>query len=313
MTDTAGARSPLHVAAVSKRFDRTIALDRVSFEVRAGEIFGLLGPNGAGKTTLIRTILDLIKPDSGRIELFGRAFQREDRNRIGYLPEERGLYPRAPAGALLEYLGMLKGLSRDAAAARARTWLARLEIEEAASRTVEQFSKGNQQKLQLIAALIADPEIAILDEPISGLDPVSTRVVMRVIRDCAARGQTVLLSTHQMGMVEALCTRVFMIARGRQVLYGDLETIRQQHSTPALRVRSSADYRACPLVERVEADEAIAGAVVIHLRDGVQADDMLRWLVNAGAAVDRFERLTMPLEEIFVRVASQPHAAEATA
>jgi ABC-2 type transport system ATP-binding protein len=308
MSDPAGARLPLHVDAVSKRFERTVALDDVSFEVRNGEIFGILGPNGAGKTTLIRAILDFIRPDSGRIELFGRAFQPEDRNRIGYLPEERGLYPRQNVGALLEYLGTLKGLTRTDAAGRVRAWLERFEIPDAAAQTVEQLSKGNQQKLQLVAALLADPEIVILDEPMSGLDPVSTRLVMRIVRECAARGQTVLLSTHQMGMVEALCGRVFMIARGHQVLYGDLETIRQQHSTQALRVRASADYRACPLIQRIEADETVAGAVVIHLLDGARADDMLRWLVSAGASVDRFERLTTPLEEIFVRVVSQAPA-----
>jgi ABC-2 type transport system ATP-binding protein len=147
LSDTSGAAVPLQVAAVSKRFDRTVALDGVTFEVRAGEIFGLPGPNGAGKTTLIRTILDLIKPDSGRIELFGREFQREDRNRIGYLPEERGLHPRAPVGARLEYLGTLKGLTRaDAAVPRAH--VARTpRIDEAAARRVEQLSKGNQHGL----------------------------------------------------------------------------------------------------------------------------------------------------------------------
>jgi ABC-2 type transport system ATP-binding protein len=294
----------IRVAAVSKRFNRTIALDEVSLEIQPGEIFGLLGPNGAGKTTLIRTILDLIKPDRGRIEVFGRAFQPDDRNRIGYLPEERGLYPRRRVDALLEYLGALKGLAPALARAKAAQWLERFELPDAGAMKVEQLSKGNQQKVQIIAALVADPAILVLDEPLSGLDPVSARVVTRTIRERAAAGQTVLLSTHQMGMVEALCTRVFMIASGRQVLYGDLRDIKRQHSTNAVRIQSSADYAACPLVASVELNgDGADRPVAVRLRDTASADDFLRWLVERGASVEVFERLTTPLEEIFVKVA----------
>jgi len=300
----------IRVDAVSKRFDRTVALDAVSFEVQRGEIFGLLGPNGAGKTTLIRTILDLIKPDSGRVELFGRAFQPDDRNRIGYLPEDRGLYPRQPVTAVLEYLGALKGLAPAKARAQVALWLERFELADAGRLKVEQLSKGNQQKVQIVATLVADPDILILDEPLSGLDPVSSRMVTRMIRERAAAGQAVLLSTHQMAMVEALCTRVFMIAHGRQVLYGDLHRIKRQHSTNAVRIQSSADYSACPLIARVETNgDAAAGPVAVHLRDTATTDEFLRWLVECGASVDVFERMTTPLEEIFVKVAAaEAHA-----
>src|SRR5438093_1201835 len=245
---------PIRVEHVSKRFDRTLALDDVSFDIGAGEIFGLLGPNGAGKTTIIRTILDLIRPDAGRVEILGHAFTAADRNRIGYLPEERGLYPRQKVGAVLEYLGALKGMAAVTARAEARRWLERLDLADAAEQKVEQLSKGNQQKVQIAATFIAAPSIIVLDEPLSGLDPVGARVVNRIIRERAAAGQTILLSTHQMGMVEALCTRVFMIARGRQVLYGGLRDIIRDHSTDSVRVVSNADYRRCPLVERVHAD-----------------------------------------------------------
>jgi ABC-2 type transport system ATP-binding protein len=295
----------IRVDAVSKRFDKTVALDAVSFDVHQGEIFGLLGPNGAGKTTLIRTILDLIKPDTGRVALFGRAFQPSDRNRIGYLPEERGLYPRQKVSAVLEYLGALKGLAPADARARSALWLERFELADAADKKVEQLSKGNQQKVQIIATLLAEPAILVLDEPLSGLDPVGTRVVNRLIRERAAAGQTVLLSTHQMGMVEALCTRVFMIARGRQVLYGDLREIKRQHSTDAVRVRSSADYGACPLVLRVERGETADAPDAVHLQTGATVDEFLRWLALSGAAVESFERTTTPLEEIFVKVATR--------
>ena len=290
---------------VTKRFGKTLALDNVSLQVGRGEIFGLLGPNGAGKTTLIRTILDIIKPDTGRLELFGRLFQPEDRDRIGYLPEERGLYPRQPVGAVLEYMGALKGMARADARAEAARWLERLGLADASARKVEQLSKGNQQKVQVAATLIARPEIVILDEPLSGLDPVSARLVTGVIRDCAAAGHTVLLSTHQMGMVESLCTRVTMIARGRVVLDGELRAIRRQYSNNAIRVQSTSDYRSCPHVERVDGVASADGFVDVHLRPPASGDDFLRWLVSTGARVEHFERLSTPLEEIFVRVATE--------
>ena len=290
---------------VTKRFGKTLALDNVSLQVGRGEIFGLLGPNGAGKTTLIRTILDIIKPDTGRLELFGRLFQPEDRDRIGYLPEERGLYPRQPVGAVLEYMGALKGMARADARAEAARWLERLGLADASARKVEQLSKGNQQKVQVAATLLARPEIVILDEPLSGLDPVSARLVTGVIRDYAAAGHTVLLSTHQMGMVESLCTRVTMIARGRVVLDGELRAIRRQYSNNAIRVLSTSDYRSCPHVERVDGVASAEGFVDVHLRPPASGDDFLHWLVATGARVEHFERLSTPLEEIFVRVATE--------
>jgi ABC-2 type transport system ATP-binding protein len=301
--------TPIRADAVTKRFGQTVALDNVSLQVEPGEVFGLLGPNGAGKTTLIRTILDIIKPDSGRLEVFGRRFQPADRDRIGYLPEERGLYPRQPVGAVLEYMGALKGMTRAAAATEAARWLERLGLADAASRKVEQLSKGTQQKVQLVATLLSRPEIVILDEPLSGLDPVSARMVTGVIRDCAAGGQTVVLSTHQMGMVESLCTRVAMIARGRVVLDGELRAIKRRYSSDAIRVQSTADYRSCPHVERVDGTNA-DGFVDVHLRQPASGDEFLHWLVATGARVEHFERLSTPLEEIFVRVATE-HAVEA--
>ncbi|HYM22948.1 MAG TPA: ATP-binding cassette domain-containing protein [Vicinamibacterales bacterium] len=294
----------IRVEHVSKRYDKTTALDDVSFEAGAGEVFGLLGPNGAGKTTIIRTILDLIRPDSGRVEILGHAFTAADRDRIGYLPEERGLYPRQKVGAVLEYLGALKGMAAPAAREESRRWLERFELADAYDKKVEQLSKGNQQKVQIAATFLASPAVAILDEPLSGLDPVGARLVNRVIRERAAAGQTILLSTHQMGMVEALCTRVFMIAKGRCVLYGDLREIIREHSTDSVRVVSNADYARCPLVARVTASEEGDRSAEVHLRDGATSGEFLRWLAASGAAVDRFERQAAPLEEIFIRKAA---------
>jgi ABC-2 type transport system ATP-binding protein len=272
-------------------------------------VFGLLGPNGAGKTTLIRTVLDIIKPDSGVVELFGRPFEPRDRERIGYLPEERGLYPRQPVGSVLEYLGMLKGMSAANARAEAARWLDRFGLADRAAQKVEQLSKGNQQKAQVAAAMLAHPEILILDEPLSGLDPVSARQVIGVIRECAANGQTVVLSTHQMGMVESLCTRIFMIARGSVVLDGALREIKRRYSSDnTVRVRSNADYRACPLAARIEPPVPPDEAVEVHLKEPATSDAFLQWLVATGARVDSFERLSTPLEDIFVHAAQ--HAPE---
>ena len=294
---------PVRVDHVSKRFDKTVALDDVSLDIGEGEIFALLGPNGAGKTTLIRTILDIIKPDAGRVEIFGRPFRPEDRNRLGYLPEERGLYAREEAAAVLEYLGGLKGLSPAQARTDTAYWLERFGLVDAAKKRVEQLSKGNQQKLQIASALLARPAVAILDEPLSGLDPMSARLVNAVIREYAAAGMTVVLSTHQMALVETLCTRVLMIARGHAVLYGTLEEIKRRHSSHAVRVVSTADYAACALVARVEADASDGHSAQVHLNATANADEFLAWLVTHGAHVDRFERVSTPLEDIFVAVA----------
>ena len=294
---------PIRLANVTKRFDKTLALDDVSLEVRPGEVFGLVGPNGAGKTTIIRTVLDIIKPDSGTVEVFGRAFTPADRDRVGYLPEERGLYTRQPVGMVLEYLGALKGLSAGDARAAAKRWLDRFELGDALTKRVDQLSKGNQQKVQIAAALLAAPPIVVLDEPLSGLDPVSGRVVNTVIREIAAAGQSVVLSTHQMNLIESLCARVFMIARGRRVLYGDVREIRRQHSSHAVLVLSAADYRTCPLVSAVTCGTSTDDPSEVELLETATPEQFLSWLVAHDAHVQHFERLTMSLEEIFVRVA----------
>lgn len=299
----------IRVDGVSKRFDQTLALDDVSFDVHEGEVFGLLGPNGAGKTTLIRTILDLIRPDRGVIEILGRPFAPAVRRQVAYLPEERGLYARQSIAKTLAYLAALKGVEPAIADARAGMWLERFGLAELRDRRVEQLSKGNQQKVQLIGALMAAPAILVLDEPLSGLDPVSARLASRVILDCAAQGQTVLLSTHQMASVEALCSRVAMLAQGRRVLYGSLDDIKRAHSHNVVSVLSSADYAASPLVDRVDRTGARGGAVTVYLRDGASADEFLAWMVATRASVDSFTRLSSSLDDIFIRIAKEAGSA----
>jgi ABC-2 type transport system ATP-binding protein len=298
---------PVRVEGVSKQFAGTRALDNISLEIKRGEVFGLVGPNGAGKTTLIRTILDIIKPDTGRVEVFGHPFGPSDRDRIGYLPEERGIYQRQEVRAVLEYLGSLKSMPPAEARQSATRWLERFDLTDAATKKIEQLSKGNQQKVQIAATLVARPPLVIFDEPLTGLDPVSARAANAVIREYAAEGNTVILSTHQMAQVEAMCARVFMIARGHRVLYGSLRDIKSEHSTGAIRVVSNAAYDSCPLVARVDQHE---GSAHIYLRPPATSDEFLSWLVAHEAVVERFEKLDTPLEDIFIRAAS-PGALEA--
>jgi ABC-2 type transport system ATP-binding protein len=250
-----------------------------------------------------------MKPDTGTVHVFGHPFTPADRDRVGYLPEERGLYPRQEVRATLAYLGTLKGMSPADARAESDRWLARFDLADGAAKRVDQLSKGNQQKVQVAATLIARPPIVVLDEPHSGLDPVSARMVNAVIREYAAEGRTVVLSTHQMGLVETLCSRVFMIAHGKRVLYGTLKDIKREHSSNSVRVLARADYAACPYVARVEAAHGDGAPVHVFLREPATAAELLGWLVARNADVQLFEQLSMPLEEIFVRVAGGSVAA----
>jgi ABC-2 type transport system ATP-binding protein len=283
--------------SVRKSFRSVVAVNDVSFEVECGEIFGLLGPNGAGKTTLLRLIMDIFRPDSGTIQVMGRHFCEEDKGRIGYLPEERGLYLKQKVQAVVEYLVQLKGVPQTQARINTLHWLERMGMLSEKNRKIQELSKGNQQKIQFIATVAADPEVLILDEPFTGLDPVNSRSMIDTIRQLAASGKTIVLSTHQMSLVESLCRRVFMMHHGRQVLYGDLGRIRSEHSDNSVLVRSDADYRRCPWITEVIPN---GRGTKIFLGDGAQTRDVLAWLVETGADVESFERTRAPLEDIFV-------------
>jgi ABC-2 type transport system ATP-binding protein len=227
MVDSDG--NAVTVDSVCKTFGEVAAVRNVSFEVRRGEIFGIVGQNGAGKTTMLRMIVDIFRPDTGRVLIFGQPPGEAIKRQIGYLPEERGIYVELKAARVIEYFARLKGMSRAAARTSAEKWLHRFGIAEYGGRRIETLSKGNQQKVQLITALVAEPELVILDEPLAGLDPVNTRLLTGVIRDLARQGTTLIFSSHQMPVVERLCTRVLMISRGEVALYGSLDDIRQTH------------------------------------------------------------------------------------
>lgn len=281
-----------------KAYATTVAVDDVSFEVRPGEVLGLLGPNGAGKTSLIRMLMDIIAPDGGEILLDGRPIGRSERDRIGYLPEERGLYRKDRVIDSLVYFGRLKGLDGATARSRAQAWLERFELGEAARKRVDELSKGMQQKAQIAGTLLHEPSIIVMDEPFSGLDPINTVLVKDLLRERSRAGCMVILSSHQMPMVEAVCDRVAMIHQGRLVLFGELETIRREHGESAILVDADGGLADLPAVARVEPD---GGLSRVFLVPGVEPRDLMDQMLQRRIAMQHFEVVRSPLEEIFVR------------
>ena len=226
----------LEVRNVVKSFGVKRAVDNVSLSVPRGEIFGLLGPNGAGKTTLIRMTMDIIRPDEGEISILGEKISSEMKNRIGYLPEDRGLYQRQKVIDVLRFLGEIKGLARHVATRRADKFLDRVELLEVRNKKMRELSRGMQQKVQIAAVLLHEPELIVLDEPFSGLDPVNRRLIIEIMQDVARQGATVILSTHLMDQVEALCRQVFLLNNGKGILEGEVQKIRESHADNSVRI-----------------------------------------------------------------------------
>ncbi|MDP3721858.1 MAG: ATP-binding cassette domain-containing protein, partial [Anaerolineaceae bacterium] len=229
--------STINVEQISKSFGAQKAVDNVSFDVEPGEIFGLLGPNGAGKTTSIRIILDIFKPDTGKVSILGGQMTEEKKNKIGYLPEERGLYQDISLDRCLIYLATLKGMDEHEAQKRISEYLEKFDLAASKKKKVKELSKGMQQKAQLITTLVHKPEIVIIDEPFSALDPVNTQMVKDILQEERARGTSIVMCTHQMHQVEALADRIALISQGKTVLYGTLANVRQQFAKEALIVR----------------------------------------------------------------------------
>ena len=291
---------------LTKTYGQTTALRGVSFDVHAGEIFGLLGPNGAGKSTLIRILMDIIRPDAGHVRVFGEPRTRAHLDRLGYLPEERGIYTKVPVLDVMIYFGSLKGLSRADARARAVEWLGRVELPHVATWKADRLSKGMSQKVQIASVLMNDPELCVLDEPTTGLDPVNVRLVQDLLFERKNRGRTTILSTHHMNQVETLCDRVALINRGRLVVYGPVDEVRRKHSLPEVRVHSPIPLPVVPQIVNV-VDEG-DGEFRLLLADGSAPSDVLSDLIRAGARIDRFEPLLAPMEDIFLRVVREEAA-----
>jgi ABC-2 type transport system ATP-binding protein len=292
----------LIVNQVSKSFGETRAVDHLSFEVQAGEIFAMLGPNGAGKTTTIRMVLDILRPDSGQIQVFGEEINQAAKDRIGYLPEERGLYRDIVVLDCLAYLGSLKGVNSRDAKARAAELLIRVGLEDAMSKKVSALSRGMQQKAQFAATILHRPDLVIIDEPFSGLDPVNTLLIKELMYELKDAGKTVIMSTHMMHQVEEMADRMLMMNRGGQVLYGRVDDIRQQYASHAVYVHGEGDWSALPGVESVTYDRD-QRADLVQLQSGISADDFLRAAAQRpDVHINRFEVALPSLDEIFIEV-----------
>jgi ABC-2 type transport system ATP-binding protein len=291
---------------LEKSYGKTVALRGVTFDVYAGEIFGLLGPNGAGKSTLIRILMDIIRPDAGQVRVFGEPRRREHLDRLGYLPEERGLYTKLTVIDVLTYFGALKGLARADARQRGLEWLARVELPHVASWRVDRLSKGMSQKVQIAGALLSDPDLCVLDEPTTGLDPVNVRLVQDLLVERRGRGRTTILSTHHMNQVEALCDRVALIDKGSLMVYGTVADVRRKYSRPEVKVHVRGTL---PRVgEASAAVQEQDGEWRVTLASGVEPATLLSALVAGGAAIDRFEPMLAPMEDIFLRVVGEGRA-----
>ncbi len=292
--------STVTVSHVSKSFGAVKAVQDVSFEVYPGEVFGLLGPNGAGKTTTIRMMLDIFRPDSGAISIFDGELTEDKKNRIGYMPEERGLYKDLKLEPTLIFLATLKGLDETTARARLGPWLERFELTDFRQQKIQNLSKGMQQKAQLIATLLHDPDLLVVDEPFSGLDPVNTRLVKDIIEELRQQGKTIIMSAHQMHQVEALCNRIVLINHGRTVLYGEVSKIKRDFAGNALTIEGQGDFNGLPGVLEARHHN---GTWNLTLDVGVDSQDVLRAIMRRdNIKLERFEIAEPSLEDIFVTV-----------
>jgi ABC-2 type transport system ATP-binding protein len=306
----------LELEHVTKHYGDFRAVDEVSFTVEEGSITGFLGPNGAGKTTTLRMILGILRPSAGRIAVFGSPSALEVRSRVGYLPEEKGLYKKMKCWAIVAYFATLKGIDRRTAKKRAYELLERYGLKDFADKRTEALSKGMGQKVQVLASIAHDPELVILDEPFSGLDPVNQQVLEEVVRDLAARGRTVLFSTHVMQHAERLCHRVLIIAKGKKLFDGSVaEALR---TIPRRLVIESKDDVA-PLaqlpgvltLQPVAGSGARPGRYELSLRENADPQEVLARCFERGIRLERFDHSDPTLHEVFVKLVG-PEAREAS-
>jgi ABC-2 type transport system ATP-binding protein len=295
----AGSLEPgLELIGLTKRYGDLVALDECSIAVRPGRVLGLLGPNGAGKTTAMRCIFGLVVPDGGEVRWGGAAVDREARLRFGYMPEERGLYPHMQVRAQLEYLAALSGLGRRDAEAAARRWLARLGLEERGEDRVDALSHGNQQRVQLAAALVHDPVALVLDEPFAGLDPLGVDALAAVVGDLARGGAAVMFSSHQLDLVEDVCQDVVVIDRGRVVMHGDLDRLRAASTRRYLDVGFRGTGRWIPAGAHARVLVAEPGHTRLELVNGFDLEALVGLARSAGE-VTRFSLQPPALSDLF--------------
>ncbi len=284
---------------VTKSYDSVTAVNSVNLRVRQGAILGLLGPNGAGKTTTIRMIMNILVPDEGSIKVLDQPVNDRTRDLIGYLPEERGLYPRMKVLDIIVFLAALHGLTEEEAARRAKEWLERLGLAEWSGKKLVDLSKGMQQKVQFITAVIHKPPLVILDEPFSGLDPVNAATVEEIMLEMRSKGSTIVLSTHRMEQVERMCDSICLIDKGRNVLDGELRAIKQSYGKNTLHIEftGSENFLSNPSIVNIT---RLGNGVEAKLKPGADPQEILKAAVQANVSIRRFELLEPSLNEIFI-------------
>ena len=303
----------LVVDTVSKRFGAIQALDGVSFEVEPGRIFGLLGANGAGKTTSMRIVLDILRPDTGTVTWQGTPNIELPRDTWGYLPEERGLYMRMTVMEVLRFFARLYGVPDETATREVEDWLARFRVPDYRDRKVEELSKGNQQKIQFIAAILHDPDVLIMDEPFSGLDPVNVQLLKEAFLEMRDRGKTLIFSTHQMETVEELCEQIAIIDRGKVVVHGSVRDVKRAMGRRVVRLATDGDGNGAGWLPKLDGVRLIAERAdyaELAVQDGTDPELILRRAMEHGERVTRFEIADPSLEEVFIEHVGRPAAAE---
>lgn len=284
---------------IRKVYDTKVAVEGLSLSIQPGTMFGLLGPNGSGKTTSIRMMIGMTVPDSGTVSLFGQPFDRSALRRIGYLPEERGLYKKMKVLEQLIFLGRLRGLDEKTARERSIAWAKRLEIFEAINKKTEELSKGMQQKIQFIASLLHDPDLIIMDEPFSGLDPVNAELLQDTLIQLRDEGKTILFSTHRMEQVEKFCDSIALISRSRLLLAGSIREVKSRYPRNRVQVNFEGDasFLEHPCITAVK---SYAGRAELELRREEAAQDVLALAVQRGTRILKYEVMEPTLEEIFI-------------
>jgi ABC-2 type transport system ATP-binding protein len=290
----------IELNGVTKAFGPFKAVDSLSFQVPAGSMFGLLGPNGAGKTTTIRMIMDITAPDSGEIRILNRRMDRAMQNRIGYLPEERGLYRRMKVIDHLYFLAAIKEVDRETARKRIDGWLDKMELRPWLNKKVEALSKGMQQKVQFIATIVHDPEILILDEPFSGLDPINTALMKDYFREFRDKGKTIIFSTHVLEQAEKLCDQICLMARSKKILEGSMPELKRRFSQNQLRLSADAALGDVARLPGVESAQSANGGFILSLAPGTDQRELLRRAMDMFR-VDAFSQKEPELEEIYLR------------
>lgn len=300
----------LELSGVSKSYDSFQAVKPLDLVVPRGATYGLLGPNGAGKTTTIRMALRIIQPDTGEIRILGNPLSQDGLDRIGYLPEERGVYRRMKVRKLLSFFAELKGVSTRESRPRIDEWLERMELTDRADAKVQELSKGMQQKIQFIGSILHDPEIVILDEPFSGLDPINQRVLREIIKELKQKGRTIIFSTHIIEHAERICDHVCIIARGVKVADGTIPEVKREHGSEYIALRLDGwDGTQADAIRRMASVASVrehGSELEVALRDGADPQALLEQIVGSGMRVRRFEIAEPSLEQIFIeRVGAQ--------